>query len=149
MVLRRPNSKDIESEKIPIFAVHQFLKNFAGINFRESTFSRVKKGIWLRDVGRNSRNFLPAKISSCKVYLNTWSWDSDILFYVIKLFFGISSRRIQMALVLFSLLIFHSRCPFLVMVTVMSLSILFLFYSFCSTFLFEPVKYWLFKGYLL
>ena len=43
------------------------MKNFAGINFRESTFSMVKKGIYFREFGPNSRNFLPAKISSRKV----------------------------------------------------------------------------------
>ena len=35
------------------------------------TFSGVKKGIYFREFGlnsRNSRNFLPAKISSLKVY---------------------------------------------------------------------------------
>ena len=67
-----------------IFAVHEFLKNFAGINFRKSpilktfagvnfrelTFWGVKKGIYFREFGqnsRNSRNFLPTKISSLKV----------------------------------------------------------------------------------
>ena len=64
-----------------IFAFHKFLKNFAGINFRESpilknfagiifrewTFSGVKKGIYFREFGQNSRT-LPAKISSLKVY---------------------------------------------------------------------------------
>ena len=64
-----------------IFAIREFLKNFAGINFRESTilknfaginfresaFSGVKKGIYFREFGQNSRNFLPAKISSLKV----------------------------------------------------------------------------------
>ena len=46
------------------------MKNFAGINFCESTFSEVKKGIYFRKFGqnsRNSRNFLPTKISSLKV----------------------------------------------------------------------------------
>ena len=46
------------------------LKNFAGINFRESTFSGVKKGIYFREFGqisKNSWNFLLAKISSLKV----------------------------------------------------------------------------------
>ena len=53
------------------FGESPILKNFAGINFRESTFSGVKKGIYFRDFGqnsRNSRNFLPAKISSLKLY---------------------------------------------------------------------------------
>ena len=67
-----------------IFAIRQFLKNFAGINFRESpmvkdfaginfresTILGVKKGIYFREFGpnsRNSRKFLPAKISSLKV----------------------------------------------------------------------------------
>ena len=59
MVSRRPNSKDILSEKTRIFAVHQFLKNFpvidfressilkdiAEINFRESSCSGVENGI--------------------------------------------------------------------------------------------------------
>ena len=43
------------------------MKNFAGINFRESTFAGVKKGIYFRELGQNSRksrNFLLAKISS-------------------------------------------------------------------------------------
>ena len=46
------------------------LKNFAGIFFCESSFLGVKKGIYFRKFGqisRNSRNFLPAKISSLKV----------------------------------------------------------------------------------
>ena len=46
------------------------LKHFAGIDFCESTFSGVKKGIHFWEFGqnsRNSRNFLPAKISSLKV----------------------------------------------------------------------------------
>ena len=58
-----------------IFAGINFLEfffgYFAGINFRESAFSGVKKGIYFREFGqnsRNSRNFLPAKISSHKVY---------------------------------------------------------------------------------
>ena len=37
------------------------MKNFAGINFRESTFSEVKKGIYFREFSRNSRNFLLPK----------------------------------------------------------------------------------------
>ena len=40
------------------------------MNFRELTFSGVKKGIYFRKFGQNSRksrNFLPAKISSLKV----------------------------------------------------------------------------------
>ena len=52
------------------FRESPILKDFAGINFRESTFSGVKKGIYFREFGqnsRNSRNFLPAKISSLKV----------------------------------------------------------------------------------
>ena len=52
------------------FRESPILKDFAGINFRESTFSGVKKGIYFREFGRNSRNFLSAKISSLKV-LNT------------------------------------------------------------------------------
>ena len=63
--------------KNPIFTAHQLLKNFAEINFRESTFSRLKKGIYFREFGQNSRNFLPAKISSLKVdfssYQKNWS----------------------------------------------------------------------------
>ena len=52
------------------FRKSPIVKNFAGINFRESTFSIVKKGIYFREFGpnsRNSRNFLPTKISSLKV----------------------------------------------------------------------------------
>ena len=52
-----------------------------GINFRESTFSEVKKGIYFREFSqnsRNSRNFLPAKISSLKVVL--------IVINILKLF---------------------------------------------------------------
>ena len=93
MVWRRPNSKDTVSDRnsnirmslilekflgnnfceTPLlknfaginFRQSPIVKNFAGINFRESTFSsRVKKGIYFREFGRNSRNFLPAKISS-------------------------------------------------------------------------------------
>ena len=48
----------------------KFLKNFAGMVFREWTFSGVKKGIYLRDFVQNSWNswnFLPVKISSLKV----------------------------------------------------------------------------------
>ena len=77
MVSRRPNSKDTVSDR----AFHQFLKNFAGINFRESpilknfeginfhksTNSGVRKGIYFREFSQNSRNFLPAKVSSLKV----------------------------------------------------------------------------------
>jgi len=71
MVSRRPNPKDI-SLFLKNFARINFrespiLKNFAGINFSESTFSGVKKGIYFREFGQNSRNFLPAKISSLKV----------------------------------------------------------------------------------
>ena len=50
------------------FRESPILKTFAGINFRESTFSGVKKEIYFREFGQNSRNFLPAKISSLKVY---------------------------------------------------------------------------------
>ena len=84
MVSGRPNSKGTVSDRnsnirISIifekfcgidFCESPILKNFAGINFRESTFSVVKKGIYFREFGqnsRNSRNFLPAKISSLKV----------------------------------------------------------------------------------
>ena len=68
MVTGRPNPKDI-SLMFENFAGINFRKspmltNFAGINFRESTFPGVKKGIYFY-----SRNFLPAKISSLKVYL--------------------------------------------------------------------------------
>ena len=97
MVSRRPNSKDTVLDRnsnitvssiLKNFAGINFhespiLKNFAGINFRESTFSGIKKGIYFRDFGQNSqnsRNFLPAKISSLKVipYLlisNTNLWQ--------------------------------------------------------------------------
>ena len=81
MVLRKPNSKDTVSERNFNIRISDFLENFAGINFRESpiltnfaginfrksTFSGVKKGIYFRELGQNSRNFLPAKISSLKV----------------------------------------------------------------------------------
>ena len=74
--------KKLHQTQTPIFAFHSFLKNFAGINFRESsilknfaginfresTFLGVKKGIYFREFGQNSRNFLPAKISSLKVH---------------------------------------------------------------------------------
>ena len=46
-----------------IFPESPILKNFAGINIGESTFSGAKKGIYFLE---NSRNFLPAKISSLR-----------------------------------------------------------------------------------
>ena len=49
------------------FRESPILKDFARINFRESVFSGVKNGIYFRKFGQNSRNFLPAKISSLKV----------------------------------------------------------------------------------
>ena len=52
------------------FRESPILKNFAGINFHESTFLRVKKGIYFREFGQNLRNFLPVKISSLKVPYN-------------------------------------------------------------------------------
>ena len=69
MVSRRPISKyfSLIFEK---FCESPILKNFAGINFRESTLSGVKKGIYFPEFGQNSRNprnYLPAKISSLKV----------------------------------------------------------------------------------
>ena len=84
MISKRPDSKDIVPDRnsnirgSPIlkkFRGNQFsritnFENFAGINFRELTFSGVKKGIYFREFGqnsRNTRNFLPAKISSLKV----------------------------------------------------------------------------------
>ena len=77
MVTRRPNSKDTVSDRNSnicislifekIFCESPVLKNFAGINIRESTFSGIKKGIYFREFSKNSRNFLPAKISSHKV----------------------------------------------------------------------------------
>ena len=74
MVSRRPNPKDIslifENFAGINFRESPMFKNFAAINFRESTFSGVKKGIHFHEFGqnsRNSRNFLPAKISSLKV----------------------------------------------------------------------------------
>ena len=57
MVSRRSHSKDISL----------ILKNFAGINFRESIFSGVKKEISFREFGQTSRKILPAKISTLKV----------------------------------------------------------------------------------
>ena len=50
-----------------IFRESPTLKYFAGVNFRESRFSGDKKGIYFRESGQNSRNFLPAKISSLKL----------------------------------------------------------------------------------
>ena len=75
MVSRRPNSKDILSDRnsnircssiLEKFCWNFFsritnLKNFAGINFRESKFSGIKKGIWFSDFGQISRNFLPLR----------------------------------------------------------------------------------------
>ena len=69
---------------ISIFVVHQFLKNFAGINFGESPILKVSRVLifvnqhfWgaekefdFTNLGynsRNSRDFPPAKISSLKV----------------------------------------------------------------------------------
>ena len=42
MVSRRRHRTLYQTETL-IFAVHQFLKNFAAINFPDSIFSRVKK----------------------------------------------------------------------------------------------------------
>ena len=66
------------------FRESPILENFAGINFRESTFSGVKKGIYFREFGqnsRNSRNFLPAKISSLKVCKIFWSYHTKKLHF--------------------------------------------------------------------
>ena len=52
------------------FRESPILKDFAGINFRESAFLGIKNGIYFREFGQNSWNsqsFLPAKISSLKV----------------------------------------------------------------------------------
>ena len=80
MISRRPDSKHTVSdrncnicissflEKFLDFCESPILKNFAGINFHELTFSWVKKGIYFREFGRNSRNFLPAKICSLKLF---------------------------------------------------------------------------------
>ena len=60
--------KKLHQTQTPIFAFHSFLKNLAGINFpkspilknfsrinfRESKFSRVKKGIYFCEFGQNS-----------------------------------------------------------------------------------------------
>ena len=68
MVSRRRISKNTESERNSNL-VNQFLINFVGIDFRDSTVSGVKKGIKFRDFGQipqNPLNFLPAKMSSLK-----------------------------------------------------------------------------------
>ena len=87
MVSRSPNSKNTVSDRnsdICILLIFEnfvginfrespILKNFAGINFRESAFSGVEKGIYFREFGqisRNSRNFLPAKISSLNISIS-------------------------------------------------------------------------------
>ena len=45
MVSRRPNSKDTASDRNSNIAFHQFLKNFAGIIFRESPILKNFAGI--------------------------------------------------------------------------------------------------------
>ena len=58
--------KTVYQTKFLIF-VHQFLKNFVGINFCDSRVLRVNKEIEFCDFGqipRNLLNFLPAKMSS-------------------------------------------------------------------------------------
>ena len=50
------------------FRESPILKNFAGISFLESTFLGVKKGIYFRAFGKISRNFIPAKVSSLKLF---------------------------------------------------------------------------------
>ena len=75
MVLRRPNSKDIvlhrnsdvrgssilEKFRGNLFSRITNFKNFAGIDFRESKISGVRKGILFREFGQNSQNFLSVK----------------------------------------------------------------------------------------
>ena len=55
MVSRRRISKDTESERNSNL-VNQFLINFVGIDFRDSTVSGVKKGIKFRDFGQIPQN---------------------------------------------------------------------------------------------
>ena len=77
------------------FRESPILKDFAGINFRESTFSGVKKGIYFREFSQNSRNFLPAKISSLKVlhsismmYLISHKQLLDLFWKLFQIIFG-------------------------------------------------------------
>ena len=83
MVSRKTNSKDTVSDRncnnrisliLEKFRRNRFsritnFENFMGINVRESAFSGVKKWIYFREFSQN-RNFLPAKISSLKVWFD-------------------------------------------------------------------------------
>ena len=72
MISRRPTSKDTVSDRNSNICISLIFekKFYAEVNFRESRFWGVKKGIYFREFGqnsRNSRNFLPEKIISLKV----------------------------------------------------------------------------------